>query len=32
MLGSLMEANIAFVAGLLADRTRAIICLALAGG
>ena len=27
-----MEANIAFVAGLLADPTRAAICLALAGG
>src|SRR3989442_15921212 len=32
MLGSMIEANIAFVAGLLADPTRATICLALAGG
>ncbi len=32
MLGSMIEANIAFVAGLLADPTRATMCLALAGG
>ena len=30
--GSMTEANIAFVARLLADPTRAAMCLALAGG
>jgi len=32
MLGPMIEANIAFVADLLADPTRATMCLALAGG